>query len=109
MTKSELIVLLMERQPHLLRADVTTATRHLLDQLSSALARSERIEIRGFGSFVLRYREPRFGHNPKTRAAIAMPGRYSPHFKPGIELRERVRRSVGTVPPSRVAQLDLGS
>jgi integration host factor subunit beta len=54
------------------------------------LARGKRIEVRGFGSFSVRYRRPRFGHNPKTRAPIALRGRYVPHFKPGIELSQRV-------------------
>jgi len=90
MTKSEMIVLLEERQPHLLASDVQAATRNLLEQLSGALARGERIEVRGFGSFSVRYRRPRFGHNPKTRTPIALRGRYLPHFKPGIELCARV-------------------
>jgi len=89
-TKSELITRLIARQPHLAAADVVIATRHLLDQLSDALARGERIEVRGFGSFSIRYRRPRFGHNPKTREPIALRGRYIPHFKPGIELSRRV-------------------
>ena len=90
MTRSELIERLAQRQPHLSAEDVATATRHLLDQMSDTLARGERIEVRGFGSFDLRYRRPRFGHNPKTREPIALRGRYLPHFKPGIELCARV-------------------
>jgi integration host factor subunit beta len=90
MTRSELIERLAQRQPHLSAEDVATATRHLLDQMSDTLARGERIEVRGFGSFDLRYRRPRFGHNPKTREPIALRGRYLPHFKPGIELCTRV-------------------
>jgi integration host factor subunit beta len=90
MTKSELIARLIVRQPHLAAADVVIATRHLLDQLSDALARGERIEVRGFGSFSVRYRRARFGHNPKTREPMVLRGRYIPHFKPGIELSRRV-------------------
>jgi integration host factor subunit beta len=98
MTKSELIALLAERHPHLLSVDVDMATRHVLDQLGDALARGERIEVRGFGSFALRYRRPRLGRNPKTGTAVALPGRYSPHFKPGIGLRERVNGRVAESP-----------
>jgi len=89
-TKTELVARLAKRQPHLSAEDVSTATRHLLDQLSAALARGERIEVRGFGSFNVRYRRPRFGYNPKTGAPIAICGRHIPHFKPGIELSQRV-------------------
>jgi integration host factor subunit beta len=97
MTRSELIARLIQRQPHLSAEDVVMATRHLFDQLSETLARGERIEVRGFGSFSLRYRPPRFGHNPKTRAPIALRGMYLPHFKPGIELSRRVNGYLNAV------------
>ena len=58
--------------------------------LMQALSDGERIEIRGFGSFSLHFREPRRGRNPKTGDAVELPGKYVPHFKPGKELRERV-------------------
>ncbi len=90
MTKSELIELLAEQQPHLSQADVELAVRSIIEQLSRALADGERIEIRGFGSFCLHYRPPRMGRNPKTGEAVALPGKHVPHFKPGKELRERV-------------------
>ena len=59
-----------------------------------ALARGERIEIRGFGSFSLHYRAPRIGRNPKTGEQVALAGKYVPHFKPGKELRERVNEGL---------------
>jgi integration host factor subunit beta len=90
MTKSELIEALAQRQPHLAFADVELAVKALLEQMSHALSTGERIEIRGFGSFSLHYRPPRIGRNPKTGEAVALPGKYVPHFKPGKELRERV-------------------
>lgn len=90
MTKSELIELLAEQQPHLSQADVELAVRSIIEQLSKALSDGERIEIRGFGSFCLHYRPPRMGRNPKTGEAVALPGKHVPHFKPGKELRERV-------------------
>lgn len=95
MTKSELIELLSERQPHLSQADVELAVRSIIDQLSRALASGDRIEIRGFGSFSLHYRPPRMGRNPKTGEAVALPGKHVPHFKPGKELRERVNEAAG--------------
>ena len=83
------VVRLKQRQSHLSIEDVVTATRHLIEHLSDTLARGQRIEVRGFGSFDVRYRRPRFGHNPKTREPIVLRGRYIPHFKPGIELSAR--------------------
>ena len=90
MTKSELIELLARRQPHLKADDVDLAVKSLLGMMGAALAEGERIEVRGFGSFSLHYRPPRTGRNPKTGDAVALPGKYAPHFKPGKELRERV-------------------
>lgn len=90
MTKSELIAHLTKRQSHLLPSDVDLATRHVLAMLSDALARGERIEVRGFGAFTVRFRRPRLGRNPKTGVAVALPGTYVAHFKAGIELRLRV-------------------
>ncbi len=90
MTKSELIAALAERQKHLAFADVELAVRNVIEQMSGALATGDRIEIRGFGSFSLHYRPPRTGRNPKTGTAVALPGKYVPHFKPGKELRQRV-------------------
>ena len=90
MTKSELIELLARKQGHLAQKDVELAVKSLIEQMSHALSSGERIEIRGFGSFSLHYRPPRMGRNPKTGAAVALPGKYVPHFKPGKALRERV-------------------
>ena len=61
--------------------------------LSDSLAKGPRIEIRGFGSFSLPFRPPRIGRNPKTGEAVALSGKYVPHFKPGKDLRERVNAS----------------
>ncbi len=90
MTKSDLIEALARGQAHLALADVEIGVRHVLDQMTEALAAGERIEVRGFGSFSLHYRAPRTGRNPKTGEAVALPGKHVPHFKPGKELRERV-------------------
>jgi integration host factor subunit beta len=90
MTKSELIELIASSQTQLSSRDVELAIKTILEQMSQALATGERIEIRGFGSFSLHYREPRRGRNPKTGDAVELTGKYVPHFKPGKELRERV-------------------
>ena len=93
MTKSELIEVLAHQQTHLPYKDVETAVKKLIEQMSESLARGERIEIRGFGSFSLHFRPPRLGRNPKTGAAVLLSGKNVPHFKPGKELRERVNAS----------------
>jgi integration host factor subunit beta len=90
MTKSELIEVLARKQKHLPTKDVELAVKHLLDLMGDALATGQRIEIRGFGSFSLHYRPPRMGRNPKTGEAVALAGKYVPHFKPGKDLRDRV-------------------
>src|SRR4030065_1561763 len=89
MTKSELIAQLSVKQPQLDYRDVELAVKELIDQLSTALAAGQRIEVRGFGSFSLHYRPPRGGRNPKTGDSVQGPDKHVPHFKPGKELRER--------------------
>lgn len=93
MTKSDLIDVLAAEQPQLIYRDVELAVKGLLDRMASALSEGERIEVRGFGSFSLHHRPSRVGRNPKTGAAVKVPDKYVPHFKPGKELRERVDRA----------------
>ena len=94
MTKSELIARLAERFPQLVVKDADYAVKVLLDAMSDALSRGDRIEIRGFGSFALNYRPPRIGRNPQPGETEKVPEKHVPHFKPGKELRERVDHSV---------------
>ena len=90
MTKSELIARLAERFPQLVAKDADFAVKMILDAMSEALAKGDRIEIRGFGSFSLNYRPPRVGRNPKSGDKVSVPEKWVPHFKAGKELRERV-------------------
>ncbi|MEQ8264234.1 integration host factor subunit beta [Pseudohaliea sp.] len=90
MTKSELIEAIAARQTQLSTKDVELAVKTILEHMSQSLSSGGRIEIRGFGSFSLHYREPRRGRNPKTGDTVQLAGKYVPHFKPGKELRERV-------------------
>ena len=90
MTRTQLIATLAARQPHLTHADVNDATKQLLGLVSQSLAAGERVEIRGFGCFVLRYRRPRMGRNPKLGTPVALAARYVPHFKASKRLREQV-------------------
>lgn len=82
------------RQTHLMHKDVELAVKMILDEISNALARQDRVEIRGFGSFSLHHRPARTGRNPKTGEAVEIPAKFVPHFKPGKEMRERVNESL---------------
>lgn len=104
MTKSELIARLAERFPQLVAKDADLSVKMILDAMSEALAKGDRIEIRGFGSFSLNYRPPRLGRNPKTGAKVEVPAKHVPHFKAGKELRERVDLTVVTPPPPSVVE-----
>ena len=94
MTKSELIERIADQQEQLSVKDVELAVKSMLENMSQILASGERIEIRGFGSFSLHYREPRTGRNPKTGELVQLGGKYVPHFKPGKEMRDRVNESL---------------
>lgn len=96
MTRSELIEEMAGKQTQLSLKDVELAVKLMIDHMAETLASGARIEIRGFGSFSLHYREPRQGRNPKTGDSVKLSGKYVPHFKPGKELRERVNRSLKT-------------
>ncbi|MGO2012028.1 MAG: integration host factor subunit beta [Pseudoalteromonas sp.] len=94
MTKSELIETLGEQHAHVPVKDVENAVKEILEQMAGSLSSSDRIEIRGFGSFSLHYRSPRTGRNPKTGDTVELDGKHVPHFKPGKELRDRVNASI---------------
>lgn len=90
MTKSELVARLAERFPQLVAKDADLAVNVILEAMNDALVSGQRIEIRGFGSFSLKFRSPRIGRNPKSGEQVSVPEKYVPHFKAGKELRERV-------------------
>jgi len=90
MTRSELIEQLALKHPKLTAVDVELAVRHILDGIAKTLGNQGRVEIRGFGSFVINHRPPRAGRNPKTGAAVMIPAKGRPHFRTGKELAERV-------------------
>lgn len=90
MIKSDLIALMASKMTQLPEQNVADSVNLLLDTLSESLGNGERIEIRGFGSFDLHYRKPRNAHNPRTGEKVITAAKYSPHFKPGKELRELV-------------------
>ena len=90
MIKSELIARLAERHPHLYLRDVERAVSAVFEQVSAALARGERVELRGFGSFSVRRREARVGRNPATREHVEVGAKAMAYFRTGRRLRQRL-------------------
>lgn len=90
MTRTELIKRLAIAHGTLTHEQAEATVKTLLEQMSETLARGERIEIRGFGSFSVHCRPPRQGRNPKTGEPVALSEKHVPRFKPGKELRVRV-------------------
>jgi integration host factor subunit beta len=88
--KSELVHALKEKLPELEFRNVELAVNCMLEQMTTAIAQGERIEIRDFGSFDCRHRPPRIARNPKTGEAVNSPAKVAIHFKPGKEMRDRV-------------------
>ena len=92
MTKSELILRLAERNPHLYQRDVERIVSTVFDEISAALARGDRVELRGFGAFSVKNRNARTGRNPRTGETVYVAKKSVPFFKVGKDLRERLNR-----------------
>ena len=90
MTKSELVQRLAEANPHLYQRDVEAIVTAIFDEIGSALARGDRVELRGFGAFSVKRRDARVGRNPRTGDEVAVPNKVVPYFKTGKELRDRL-------------------
>lgn len=90
MTKSELIQMLAERNPHLYMRDVEKIVDTIFDEITTALVRGDRVELRGFGAFSVKEREARTGRNPRTGASVKVNAKRLPFFKTGKALRERL-------------------
>ena len=90
MTKSELIMRLAERNPHLFHRDVERIVTAIFDEVTGALARGDRVELRGFGAFSVKQRNARTGRNPRTGQSVAVVEKIVPFFKTGKQLRERL-------------------
>ncbi len=101
MTKSELIAELAAANPHLLGRDVEIIVGTIFDEITAALARGERVELRGFGAFTVKKRDARTGRNPRTGEAVPVDEKAVPFFKAGKELRERVNRGGKTTRAAR--------
>ncbi len=94
MTKSELILRLSKRFPHLYQRDVETLVNTVLSGISDALVEGDRVELRGFGAFSIRKREARKARNPKNGAEVHIGERCAIYFRTGKELRERINKKL---------------
>lgn len=103
MTKSELIAHLAGANPHLRQPDVELIVTTIFDEITAALARGDRVELRGFGAFSTKARDPRLGRNPRTGEAVEVSAKSVPYFKPGKELRERINKGAPAPAARRVA------
>ena len=88
--KKDLIELISKDQDQLPQRDIDLAIKTIINSMLESLASGKRIEIRGFGSFALRYRKSRIGRNSKSGEAVEIAERYVPHFKPGKKLKQKV-------------------
>ncbi len=92
MTKSELIAQLAAANPHLYQRDVERIVSTVFEEVTRALARGDRVELRGFGAFSVKRRPPRVGRNPRSGAAVQVAEKTVPFFKSGKELRARLNQ-----------------
>lgn len=90
MIRSELLQALARENPGLRADEVEKVVDTFFEEIEQRLAQGGRVELRGFGAFSTRAREPRQGRNPRTGASVAVPGKKVPYFKPGKEMRARL-------------------
>ena len=88
--KSELVQRIAAKNPHLYQRDVERIVNAILDEITNALARGNRVELRGFGAFSIKQRDARLGRNPRTGAHVDVNQKAVPFFKTGKEMRERL-------------------
>jgi integration host factor subunit beta len=90
MIKSELVAKLAQANPHLYQRDVERIVSTIFDEIGEALARGDRVELRGFGAFSVKSRPARVGRNPRTGQPVEVAEKFVPFFKTGKELRDRL-------------------
>jgi integration host factor subunit beta len=99
MIKSELVTKIAEQNPHLYQRDVENIVNAILDTIGDALARGDRVELRGFGAFSVKKRDARTGRNPRTGESVSVSQKIIPVFKTGKEMRQRLNGAA----PSKLA------
>ncbi len=90
MIRSELLQALARDNPGLRADEIEKVVDTFFEEIEQRLAQGGRVELRGFGAFSTRQRDPRQGRNPRTGASVAVPGKKVPYFKPGKEMRARL-------------------
>ena len=90
MTKSELILRIGRISPHLYRNDVERIVATIFEEIATALARRDRVELRGFGAFSIKHRDAHTGRNPRSGATVEVSRKVIPFFKTGKQLSERL-------------------
>ena len=96
MIKSELVQKIAEQNPQLYQRDVENIVNAILDEIVGALARGDRVELRGFGAFSVKARQARVGRNPRTGQHVEVDDKVVPFFKTGKEMRERLNKDDAT-------------
>jgi integration host factor subunit beta len=91
MTKSDLIKRLADANPHLYMRDVERIVAAVFNRIAAALARGDRVELRGFGAFSTRARGARPARNPRSGERVTVPDKAVPHFRTGKQLHERLQ------------------
>ncbi len=92
MVKSELVQIIARQNPHLFQRDVENIVNAIFEEISTALANGNRVELRGFGAFSVKSRSARSGRNPRTGEAVVVEEKWIPFFKTGKDLRDRLNQ-----------------
>jgi|SRR5580692_4588684 integration host factor subunit beta len=95
MTKSELAQRLADTTPHLTQRDAQIIVATVFREISAALSRGDRVELRGFGAFSVKRRDGREGRNPRTGISVNVPEKHYPTFRPGEPMHHRLNAKVG--------------
>ncbi|MDG1472121.1 integration host factor subunit beta [Pseudosulfitobacter sp. SM2401] len=90
MIRSELIQKIADENPHLYQRDVERIVNTIFDEVTAAMARGDRVELRGFGAFSVKQRDARVGRNPRTGETVSVEEKHVPFFKTGKLLRDRL-------------------
>ena len=96
MLKSELVLHIANANPHLYQRDVENIVNAILSEITNAMAKSDRVELRGFGTFSVKQRPAHTGRDPRTGAHVAVEQKLAPFFKTGKEMRERLNRTAAS-------------
>jgi integration host factor subunit beta len=92
LNKSDLILKILESEPTLFKKDATKIVNVFFDTISNAIAKGERVELRGFGVFAVKKREARIARNPKNGDVVAVPSKKVPFFRMGKDMKDRINK-----------------